>query len=132
LTALFWKATAATLITVVLVLAVGKQEKDLALLLSMTVCAMLAITAVLFLEPVIHFLHRLEELGDLQSNILATLLKIVGIGLVSETAGMICRDSGNESLAHGIRLLGSAVVLWLSLPIFETMLDLIQSILGEL
>lgn len=128
----FWKAAAGILIAVVLVLAVGKQEKDLALMLTMAVCVMAVLVALSFLEPVISFLYRLEELGDLQSGVLAALLKIVGIGLVTEIAEMICQDSGNASLARGMQLLGSAVILFLSLPVLETFLDLIQQILGEL
>lgn len=130
--ALFWKAAAGILMAAVLVLAVGKQEKDLALLLSMAVCVMTVMTAFYFLEPVISFLFRLEEMGDLQSGVLGTLLKIVGIGLVSEIAEMICRDSGNTSLAKGISFLGAAVILSLSVPILETLVALVQSILGEL
>lgn len=129
--ALFWKTAAGILIAVVLVLAVGKQEKDLSLMLTMVVCVMTAITAFSFLEPVLDFLYRLEQLGDLQAGVLEALLKIVGIGLVSEIAGMICQDSGNSSLARGMQLLGSAVMLSLSLPVLETLLDLIQTILGE-
>lgn len=130
--AVFWKAAAWILTAVVLVLAVGKQEKDLALMLTMAVCVMAVGAALSFLEPVISFLYRLEELGDLQSGVLEILLKIVGIGLVSEIAEMICKDSGNASLARGMELLGSAVILSLSLPILETFLDLIQRILGEI
>ena len=123
--AVFWKAAAGILTAVVLVLAVGKQEKDLALMLTMAVCVMAVGAALSFLEPVISFLYRLEELGDLQSGVLE-------IGLVSEIAEMICKDSGNASLAKGMELLGSAVILSLSLPILETFLDLIQRILGEI
>lgn len=130
--AVFWKTAAGILMAVVLVLAVGKQEKDLALMLTMAVCVMAVGAALSFLEPVISFLYRLEELGDLQSGVLEILLKIVGIGLVSEIAEMICKDSGNASLARGMELLGSAVILSLSLPILETFLDLIQRILGEI
>lgn len=130
--ALFWKAAAGILITAILVITVGKQEKDLALLLTMAACVMTAIIVFSFLEPVMDFLHRLEKLGDLQVGILGALLKITGIGLTAEIAGMICRDSGNTSLENGIRLLGTAVILSLSLPIQESLLDLVQRILGEL
>lgn len=130
--AVFWKAAAGILTAVVLVLTVGKQEKDLALMISMMVCAMAVITAFSFLEPVVSFLHQLEAWGDLQSGVLSTLLKIVGIGLVSEIAGMICQDSGNASLAKGMELLGTTVILYLSLPILETLMELIQQILGEI
>ena len=129
---LFWKTAAGILIAVVLVLAVGKQEKDIALLLTLAVTIMASLAAFTYLEPVLDFLYRLEQLGDLQSGVLGTLLKITGISLVTELAGMICRDSGNSALAQGMQLLGSSVILSLSLPILETLLNLIQMIMGEL
>ena len=125
----FWKGFAAAL---VLVLAVGKQEKDVALLLTMAVTIMASLAAFTYLEPVLDFLYRLEQLGDLQSGVLGLLLKITGVSIVTELTTMLCRDSGNGALAQGMQLLGGAVILSLSLPILETMLDLIQMMMGEL
>ena len=52
--------------------------------------------------------------------------------MVSELARMICADSGNTALAHGMHLMGTAMILLLSLPVLESLLDLMQQILGEL
>ena len=128
--ALFWKTAAGLMMTAVLVLAVGKQEKDLGLLLTMAGCTMAILAGFTFLEPVLEFLYRLADLGQLETGVLGTLLKITGIGLTAEITAMICRDSGNASLASGAAMLGSAVMLCLSIPILETMMDLIQDILG--
>lgn len=129
---LFWKTAAGILIAVVLVLAVGKQEKDIALLLTLAVTIMASLAAFTYLDPVLDFLYRLEQLGDLQSGVLGLLLKITGVSIVTELTAMLCRDSGTGALAQGMQLLGGAVILSLSLPILETMLDLIQMIMGEL
>lgn len=128
---LFWKAAAGALVTVVLGLALGKQEKDISLLLTMAVCAMVAVIAISYLEPMLDFLRRLEALGDLQGDMLGILMKAMGIGLVSEIAGMICTDAGNAALGKAMQILGSAAILYLSLPIFTALIDLIQQILGE-
>lgn len=129
---LFWKAAAAALITVVLCLTLGKQGQTMGLVLSMAVCSMVCVLAVSYLEPVLEFLWELEALGDLQGDMLGCLLKAVGISLVAEIAGMICADGGNASLGKAIQLLGTAVILCLSLPILRAMVDLTQKILGEL
>ena len=129
---MFWKAAAAVLIAVVLGLALGKQEKDISVLLTMAVCCMGATIAISYLEPVLDFLRELEALGDLQGDMLGILLKAVGIGLVAEIAGMVCTDAGNGSLGKTLQMLGSAAILYLSLPIFSALLKLIQDILGEL
>lgn len=129
---MFWKAAAAVLLALVLSLSLGKQEKDISVLLTLAVCCMVAMTAISYLEPVLDFLRELEALGDLQEDMLGILLKAVGIGLVAEIAGMVCSDAGNGSLGKQLQMLGSAAILYLSIPIFNALLTLIQEILGEL
>ena len=129
---LFWKAAGAVLIAVVLGLSLGKQEKDFAVLLTLAVCCMVMAIAVSYLEPVLDFLRELEALGDLQGDMLGVLLKAVGIGRGAEIAGMVCTDAGNGSLGKQLQMLGSAAILYLSIPIFSALLSLIQEILGEL
>lgn len=128
---LFWKAAAAALITVVLGLALGKQEKDISTLLTIAVCCMVVMIAINYLEPVLDFLWELEILGNLQGGMLGVLLKALGIGLVAEVAGMVCSDAGNASLGKTVQMLGGAVILYLSIPVFRALLELIQQILGE-
>lgn len=129
---LFWKTSAGVLIAAVLIIAIEKQEKDFALLLAMMVSAMAALVGLSFLKPVIAFLYELEELGDLQSGVLNILLKATGIALVSELGASICRDSGNTSLAQAVKLMGIMAMLSFSIPVLETLMELIQTILGEL
>ena len=129
---LFWKAAAAVLIAVVLILMLGKQTPDMGLMISIAASTMVAILAVTYLEPVLEFLQELEVLSRIQGDMLGVLLKAVGIGLVVEITGTICADAGNASLGKTLQLLGSAVILCLSVPVFRSMLDLVQMILGEL
>ena len=128
----FWKAVAGALLAVILGLAMGKQEKDVSALLNIAVCCMVVVIAVNFLEPVFDLLRELESVGDLQDGMLGILLKAAGIALVAELAGMICNDAGNGSLGKALQMLGSAVVLYLSIPVFNALLTLIRDILGEL
>ena len=127
---LFLKCSAGVLVAVVLILALGR--KDLGLILSMAVCAMTAMAAAQLLEPVTALLDTLESLGGLDGDLVAILFKAVGVGLITDIAAMVCTDSGNASLAKAVGLLGTAAVLWLSLPMFEALLSLIQEILEGL
>lgn len=126
----FFQAAAGVLLAAVLGLALHHQGKDFSLLLTIAVCAMVAILAATFLEPVLSFLQQLEALGDLDSSLMKILLKAAGIALVSEIAGMICTDAGSASMGKALQMLGTAVILWLSIPVFQALLELIQEILG--
>lgn len=128
----FWKAAAAVLLVVVLVPAVAKTEKDISVLLTMAVCCLVAAAAFSYLEPVLDLLWELKALGDLSGEMLGILMKAVGIGLVAEIAGMICADAGNGSLGKTLQILASAAILYLSIPLFQAFLTLVQEILGQL
>ena len=125
------RGCSAVLIGIILILTVGKVHKELALVLSIALCAMTALSAFEYLRPVIDFVHRLEALGGLEPEVIRTLMKAVGIGILSEIAVLICTDAGNGSLGKSLQYLGTAVVLWLSLPLFSMLMDLLQEILGE-
>lgn len=126
----FFQAAAAVLVASVLALCIAKQGKELASLLTIAVCAMVTLAAITFLKSVLEFLRELESIGKLNGDIVQILFKVVGIGLVSEIAAMICADTGNTSMGKALQILGSAVILWLSIPVFQALLDLIQQILG--
>ncbi len=126
---LFLKATAGILITLVVYLILAKQGKDFSLLLTVAVCCMIATAAMHYLRPVIDFFDKLQALGNLNLQLLNILIKTVGIALISEITAHICTDTGNAALGKTLQILASAVVLWLSLPLFTSLIDLIEEIL---
>ena len=128
--ALFWKAAGGILIALLLGLSIHKQ--DFALLLSVTVCAMVTGIVLMYLEPVLEFLRELEQWGSLRNDVLGVLLKALGIALTAELAGSVCSDAGNSALAKSMQLLGNMTILYVSLPVFRVMLQLIRQILGEI
>ena len=129
---LFFQTCGLVILCVILILALNGHSKDMALLLAMAAGCMAALAAMQYLEPVIRFIRELEELGGLDADSVTALLKVVGIGILSEIAALVCRDAGNASLGKTVQLLGSTVILALTVPLFSALLELIQKILGEL
>ena len=126
------QASAAVLLAVVLGLVLAKQGKDWALLLTAAVSCMVLAVAASYLQPVLDFVRELQSLSGLDGQLLTVVLKAVGIGLVAEIAALICQDAGNAALGKGVQILASVAVLWLSLPLMRELLELVQTILGEL
>lgn len=127
---LFWKAIAAGLLCAVLGLTVEKRE--FGLVLSIGVCCMVAAVAATYLEPALSLLRELEDLADTGGGMFSTLLRAVGIGLVAQLAALVCQDAGNASLAKTLQMLGSAAILYISIPVFQSVLNLLREILGGL
>lgn len=126
----FWQWVAGAMLTVVLGIALGKQSKDISLVLTMVVCCMVLLGAAAYLQPVMEFVKRLQAMGQLEDGYAQILLKAIGIGLVTEFAVLICNDSGNSALGKSLQIAATVVVLWISLPLMESLLDLIERIMG--
>ena len=127
---LYFKGAAGILLAAVLGLALQKQEKDLSAVLTAAVIAMAAVLMLRLLEPVTELLRQLEQVGNLRSDALELLLKAAGIGLTAEVAGLVCADAGNAALAKMLRLLGTAAILCLSVPMFTAQLECITEMVG--
>lgn len=127
---LYFKGAAGIMLAAVLGLALQKQEKDLSAVLTAAVIAMAAVLMLRLLEPVLELLRLLEQVGNLRSDALELLLKAAGIGLTAEVAGLVCADAGNAALAKMLRLLGTAAILCLSVPMFTALLECITEMVG--
>ena len=128
----FFQAAGAVLVLVILCLLISARDKSYASLLAMIGCVIVLAMGLSYLSPVMSFLQDLQTLGNLQPELMKILLKVTCIGILTEITALLCSDSGNNSLGQSLRILSAGVILWLALPIFQTLLDLIQSILEGL
>ena len=126
----FLKVTAGVLTALILWLCLNKNAKDLSVLLTLAVCAMIFAVSITFLRPVLEFLQKIQKMVTLDEALLSVILKAVGIGLLGEICTLICKDAGNESMGKVLQVLSSVVVLWISIPVFEKLLNLLNEILG--
>lgn len=126
---LFFKACSGALISVIFTLFVGKSSNGIGTMVGIAACCGVIWITVSYLSPVVDFLRQLKEYADLDKNSLSILLKAVGIGLIGEIANLICSDMGNASLGKSLQILSTSVILWLSIPLFSTILELIGQIM---
>ncbi len=125
----FLQAAAGIMAAVIMWIILSKQGKEYALLLSLGACCLVLLVMFRFLEPVLDLLKQLQTLGSLQPEWLGVMLKSVGIGLVVEMGALICSDAGNAALGKTLQILGTAAVLWLSIPLMNSLMELLQQIL---
>ena len=129
---IFLEVTAAILLSAILSLVLSKQGADISLLLTIAVSCMILIAALTYIKPILDFSRKLVTIGGIRTELLEILLKVVGIGMISQIAGLICADSGNQSLGKALQIMTIAVILCLSIPVLEEMLSLIETVLTDL
>ena len=128
----FLKISGVILVTVILYLTVSKQNKDISMLITIAGTCLVLISAITFLNPIIDFVNKIKTAAGLDDDLISVILKAVGIGIITEITCLICTDSGNASLGKSMSILSSAVIIWMSLPIFEQLLELLDQVLGAI
>lgn len=127
----FIQALGAVLLAVVFSLILKRRFAEMSVLLTCLCCCFAVIAAVTYLRPVVDFLRELQVVGKLDSDMLSILLKVVGIGMITEIASLICTDAGNSALGKALQMLSGCVIAWLSLPLLTRLLELVRTILEE-
>lgn len=104
-------------------------DKNFSVLLCLGISVMVLVAGISFFRLVVAFLEELQTLCNLRSDMLLILLKVTFVCVITEIAALLCVDGGNASLAQSLKLLSSVVALWLSIPVFRALLNLLQRIL---
>ena len=128
----YWKAAAMILLTVILGVTLGKLEKDISIVLTVAACCAVGMVAMQYLSEVIGFLWELGSHSGCENPFMGTLLQITGVALMTELTGVLSSDAGNSSLGKAMQILGTSAILFLSLPLFETFVSIIQEIMRKL
>lgn len=67
--------------------------------------------------------------SGIPSDYIALIVKVIGIGYVSEFAAAAIKDLGESALASKIEFAGKVSVMVLALPLFTDLLDLITGLM---
>lgn len=115
-------AAAAGLVGTVLALILGQYRPEFRMLVTAAVTLLLMAMVLEQLSPVLEQLRSTMELTGLTGDYAAVLFKAVGICLLTQLAGDVCRDSGESSIASKIELAGRAAILLTAMPLIQEVL----------
>lgn len=81
------------------------------------------------LENTLTVFTAIAEITGVENGLLKILLKIVGVGYITEFGAGILNDFGSNAVADKVALGGKITIVLLSLPIIESLLKLVQGFL---
>ena len=116
------------LIVVILNLIVKQYKPEIAILLNSLGGMIIFIMIINLFGSVFSSLTEIINRAGVDTELFGTLIKIIGVGYITEFAANICVDMQNNSIADKILLGGKLVVLTLSMPILKGIVDLIAEL----
>lgn len=81
------------------------------------------------LSTIFSYFSILSSKAGIGYELFSTVLKVLGVGFLTEFASNICVDSGNASIGDKIILAGKVVIVCLAIPIITSLLGTITSLL---
>lgn len=126
---LFIKSAIGVLIAIIAYIILQRHGKDFSVILTLTVCVMIAVVCIQLMRPVTELFNQLITIGKINREHFQIIMKAVGIGLLSEITTLICNDVGNTAMGKTLQLLATVTILLISLPLFSGLIDLFNSLL---
>jgi stage III sporulation protein AD len=111
-----------------LILRASKPELSLAVTVT-GIIVILTFVAELFQDTIAVFVS-ITQISGLENGLLKVLLKIVGVGYLTEFGAGVLKDFGNHAIADKVTLAGKLTILLLSMPVLENLLRLIGGFLN--
>ena len=124
-----YKIISIAVITCIACLIVKPIRSDFAILISIVGGIIVLFYTVSYLSQIFDVFTEIFNISGINASIYSIILKIIGIGYLTEFTAGICNDTGNSSLADKVLLGGKVVILVMAIPIVTSILQIIMGLL---
>lgn len=126
-----FKIVSIALITCVACLIVKPIRSDFAIFISIVGGIIIIFYLLSYLSSIFNIFDNIFEISGINSSLYGIILKIIGIGYLTEFTASICNDTGNGSLGDKVLLGGKIIILVMALPIVTSILDIVMELLPQ-
>ena len=106
-----------------------KKEYEIPLTLA---GSLLLITAALGMaDPIVDYIMELSASAPIAGEAFSTLMRVIGIAMLTRVAADICRDMGTPSVAASLELVAKLEIMILCLPLISSVLESIRVLFSE-
>ncbi len=117
------------LVAVLFTALLRRNAPEQAILLSVAAASAVTLWAAAALSPVLLQIDSMLTASGLTADEITVISKAAGICCITQLAGDICKDSGENALATAVTLAGKVSLLVLALPLAEQLLTQIREVL---
>ena len=117
------------IVSVIAILTVKSFDRTIGMICALAGCIVLILMALPELSGVYEQISGLTEKSGVNNEELSVLLKVLGISILTEFAADLCADAGEQSLGGKIRLAGKISVLAVSVPVIDSLIQLVERIM---
>ena len=116
------------IISVILIVVLKEQKKEIALIMTIFACVILMLFAMTKMESVIGVIESLINKSGINKDFFLIILKVTGIAYLIEFGKNICIDAGQKAIATKLEMAGKVIILTISLPVISALVNVISGL----
>lgn len=116
-------------ITAVAALIVKQIKPEISVVITIAGGILMVLMLVDSLTSIFSAFNKLIEKTGLSAGLFSTILKIVGVGYITEFSANLCYDAGASSIADKILFGGKIIILVLAIPIVTNIIEIISGLM---
>lgn len=121
-----FKVVAFGIISVILIVLIKEQRKEMALMLTIVASIGIILFAIDEISAIVSLLNNLAEKSGINKEYLMIIIKVTGIAYIVEFGKNICQDAGQNAIATKLEMAGKVVIVSLSIPIISALLTVLS------
>ena len=123
------KISAFAIISLVLIVLIKEEKKEIGVLCSITATVVLAIYAIVKLNDIVDLLNNLISKSGINTKYLEIVLKVVGLAYIIEFTKDICVDSGETALGNKVEVAGKILITVITIPMITSIVEVINKLI---
>ena len=124
-----FKIIGVAFVTAITAILLKSTKPELSFAVTVTGVIIILIFVADMLQNTVNIVAAIANLTGIENGLVKILLKIVGVGYLTEFSAGILNDFGSNAVADKVILGGKLTILILSLPIIEGVLKLVSGFL---
>ena len=124
-----FKILGVAIVTAVAAILLKGSKPELSFAVTVTGVIIILLFIVNSIKGVLEIFQVIANMTGVESGLIQLILKIVGVGYVTEFGAGILNDFGSTAIADKVVLGGKLTIVLLSLPILQSLLQLIGKFL---
>ena len=117
------------LITVFAVILVKPIKPEFSIIIGLCGGILLLSQTINYILEIVFVFTQLFNKTGLDIGLLKIVLKIIGVGYLTEFSAELCNDVGSSSIGEKIIFAGKIIILFISLPIVTNIIEIIMELL---
>lgn len=117
------------LISLLLILFLKETKREFSIILAAACGIILFVTVADDLYDIATKIYDLSTQADNINTYISVMMRILGISLIAQFAADLCRDSGENALASQTETASKVLILIMTLPLFETVINIVTGLL---